>query len=238
MKFFYYLCLSSSLLANPFQIDFPQKEDLTEEDYCQIQDKLRAIDTNAILDPLYPTQMPFTFWGQKASLQKKQDFQGRISRGSRQTFISLKEEKKPKKILQKINAGGDCCIVSYSSYDGIYASLLEKLPKALEKTGFDGHLLSLIGSFPNPTGKEIQWSGVPYCFKIFALLEAEKLGFSKVLWLDSALLPLKDLKPLFSWIEEKGCFLQYIQNGNRYILPKTRDLLLEKTQSDMYKTKS
>ncbi len=231
-----FLFISTTCLANPFLINIPAKEHLEEADFIEIQAKLRSLNTQLLIDNLYPKELPFTWFWQKPSLQKKSDFVGRISRGARQTLIDISLDKKPLKELIKINEGGDSCIVSFASYDGIYPSLLDAMPKALKKTGFNGHFLLLKGGFPNPTGNEIQYSAVPYSFKIFALLEAKKLGFHKVLWLDTALVPLKDPKPLFDWIEKTGCFFHPRKNAKRYLLPQTQALLLKKTGVDMYET--
>ncbi|MES2199746.1 MAG: hypothetical protein V4489_06225 [Chlamydiota bacterium] len=230
------LFISTVCSANPFLIDTPPKEKLENADFIEIQNKLRALDTQVLLDSLYPTDTAFTWFWQKPTLQKKSDFAGRISQGARQTLIDLSNNKKPIKNLIKINDGGDCCIVSFASYDGIYPRLLESMPEALTKTGFNGHFLLLMGGFPNPTGNEMQYCAVPYSFKIFALLEAKKLGFHKVLWLDTALLPLKNPKPLFDWIEKTGCFFHPRKNAKRYLLPQTRDTLLKETGVDMYTT--
>jgi hypothetical protein len=222
----------SSLFANPFTIDMPIKEQLEDADFIILQEKAREIDLTSLIDSLYPTP---SFW-RKNPLQKKSDFSGRIHRAARQTFIDVAQNKLPQKKLIPINGGGDNCIVSFASYDGVYASLLESIPSLLEKTGFKGHFLMLLGGYPNPTGKEPLYSATPYAFKIFSMLEAKKLGFHKVLWIDASFIPLQDPTPLFNWIEKEGCFFHPKKNNNRYLLPKTRDILLEKTGVDMYKT--
>ncbi len=234
MKTLFLLLLTSSLFCNPFKLEIEPKEDFSLEEYVQIQKQLHALSITPVLDQLYP-QKKSSFFRRKPALQKKQDFEGRMSRGIRQTLIDLEQEKIPQKKLIPINGGGSYCLVSFCSFDGVYAQMQEKIPQALEKTGFKGHVLLLTGGFPNPTGKEIQYSGVPYCFKIFSLLEAQKLGFEKVLWVDAALLPLKNPQPIFSWIEQNGCFFQARKNSSRYLLPQTHSILLEKTGSDMQK---
>ncbi len=225
-----------SAATNPFALDIPPKEHLEEADYLEIQTKLHTLNTDLLIDTLYPKNPSFRWFWQKSSLQKKSDFAGRIGRGARQTLIDLVLEKKPIKKLFTINQGGDCCIVSFASYNGIYPELLASIPEELEKTGFNGHFLLLAGGFPNPTGNEIQYCAVPYCFKIFAMLEAKKLGFNKVLWIDTALQPLNNPKPLFDRIEETGCFFHPRKNAERYLLPETRKILLRETGVDMYKT--
>jgi hypothetical protein len=239
MRLFLLLLLmgsSPSVFSNPFKIDTPSREETTEEQYLEIQSQLKTIQISPLLDSLYSKKKPSFWQSKKDGLRKKEDFLGRMSRGIRQTLIDPASHKIPQKKLTQINQGGDFCIVSFASFDGCYSDLLSKLPESLKKTGFNGHFLSISGGFPNPTGKEIQYSGVPYSFKIFAMLEAEKLGFSKVLWIDAGLEPLKDPSPLFAWIEKSGSFFNPRKNGKRYLLPNTREVLLQETGSDMHST--
>lgn len=224
---FFSLLSCFSLLTNPFLIKAP-----SEEDFSKIQDEARTLDLNPLLDSLYP---PTPFW-RKNPLQKKSDFSGRIHRALRQTLIDVANNKLPIKKLIPINGGGDNCIVSFASFDGVYPRFLEAIPTALETVGFKGNFLMLIGGYPNPTGKELQYLGVPYAFKIFAMLEAQKLGFNKVLWIDASFSPLKDPTPLFDWIEKEGSFFHVKKNNSRYLLPATKEVLLAKTGVDMYTT--
>jgi hypothetical protein len=237
-KILLFLTLTTSLFGNPFLIDVPKESDWSEKDWIAIQEKLKAVDINPLLDSLYPetsyTSKLKTLFGARGDLQKKEDFKGRVNRGIRQTLLNVEKQELPQKNLIKINGGGSRCIVSFASYDGVYADLLKKRAKELEEVGFNGYFLTLIGGFPNPTGEEIQYAGVPYSFKIFALLEAKNLGFLQTLWIDTSLKPLKDPSPLFEKIEKNGSFFQLKKNGKRYLLPTTREVLLKETGSDMY----
>ncbi len=232
------LLATLSLSANPFSIDVSSQEDLTLKDWELVQTKLRAVDIAPTLHQIYPTNTSKKFWFQKPDLQNEADYLGRVSRGLRQTLIDTSKDKVPVKQLLQINKGGDCCIVAFASYDGVYATQLQTLMEDLKSTGFNGHLLLMTGGFPNPTGEEIQYAGVPYCFKIFALLEAKKLGFSKALWIDAALQPLKNPEPIFDVIAKNGSFFECRKNGNRYLLPSTQQVILKETGIDMYNTKS
>jgi hypothetical protein len=116
------------------------------------------------------------------------------------------------------------------------AENIKTIAAALQSTGFNGYFYYQIGGFPNPTGKEIQYAGVPYSFKIFMMLEAHKLGFNKVLWIDSALLPLRNPVSFFGWIETRGYFLRGWKtpsNAWGFIFPQTRQLLQELTGTDV-----
>lgn len=234
------LILSSILLfcgpasGNPFKIDFPIKEEISEQDYIDIQEKLKLINIQSFVDDFYPKSPPkklFQPWA--SSIATKEDFCARISKALDQNLIDKEKKQSPIKKLIKINQGGSNCIVCYASFNGKYQELIQNLPIELEKVGFNGYVFYMIGGFPNPTGKEIQYCGVPYCFKIFALLEAAKLGFSKVLWVDSAFIPLRDPSPLFNWIEKEGSFLKLHESFKKFILPKTKDYIQKATGVDV-----
>lgn len=243
-KFFLSLLLTAALnvsfASNPFLIEAEKKETLTHKDWVDIQQNLRKIDVATPLDQLYPeshknAKKP---WFRKLELKQQGDFLGRISRGVKQTLINESEDKMPLKELIQINNGGESCIVSFASYDGLYVSQMRSIIKELEKTGWNGNFLLMAGGYPNPTGEELQYAGVPYAFKIFALLEAKKLGFQKALWIDAAMQPLKSPEAIFDEIEKNGCFFQMRKNAKRYLLPATQKVLLSATGIDMYETKS
>jgi hypothetical protein len=44
----------------------------------------------------------------------------------------------------------------------------------------------------------------PYAFKAFAIREAEEKGFGTILWMDSSVVPLRPLEPLWNLIERQG----------------------------------
>jgi len=231
-----FLLLSLRGAANPFLIDFPVKTEITQDDYIEIQKKLKAIDINSAFNEMYPATPPKKFfkpWSH--AIATKDDFYRRISKALSQTLIDPEKGKFPVKELVKIGNGGPNCIVSYASLNGKYASLIADLPGELEELGFNGYLLYRVGGFPNPTGKEIRYCGVPYSFKIFSIVEAHKMGFDKVLWIDSAFFPLRDPTPLFEWIEKKGCFIKAHHSMTKFVLPKTVDYLKTVTKVNVLK---
>jgi hypothetical protein len=227
-KFLFFFFIPIALFANPFRIDFPVKESLSQEDIEDVQNQLQKIDIRPLLDECYPKNFKKkVFWPWKSSLATKEDFYNRISKSLHQTLINVSKGQIPSEHLIKINRGGDRCIVCYVTFNGVYERLIQSLASHLEKVGFDGYLFYKIGGVPNPTGKEVQYYGVPYSFKIFTLLEAQKKGFQKLLWIDASYLPLKDPSPLFQWIEANGCFLKMHDPFPKFILPKTRELIQE-----------
>jgi hypothetical protein len=98
------------------------------------------------------------------------------------------------------------CILIFASYNGIYPNKARRLLVDLETCGYRGHVLIRIGGFPNLEHEGLKLCHVPYSFKAAFLLEAQRLGFGEVLWLDTALHPLTNLEQIFAAIEEKGYF--------------------------------
>jgi hypothetical protein len=216
--------------GNPFAIDFPAKMDLSNEDYIEIQNQLRKIDIEPQLGTLYPLNRGYLEF---------HEFWKRCSRGLTQVLIDPERGCFPKMTLEKIGKGGDNCIVCCAPYNDLYPSFINSIPDALRNSGFNGYFLYQVGGFPNPTGREIQYVGVPYSFKIFMMLEAQKRGFNKVLWIDSAALPLRDPTPLFNWIDRTGALIngwKMPSEAWNVVLPRTRELVGELTGVDVMNT--
>ena len=104
------------------------------------------------------------------------------------------------------------CIVTYVSYNEKYIKSLNWLIHALKKIGFDGHFIFRIGGWPGTEDGSLELFDVPYAFKILALLEAKKLGYDQCLWLDSCMLPLKKIDPIFEHIERHGVYFHILPN--------------------------
>lgn len=214
---------------NPFAIQFEARKELSNEDYLELQEKLRIKKSGlaSLLEQLYPEDQGYTTFD---------DFYSRCSRGLGRVLIDPEQGHFPETRLEKIGKGGNCCLVSCAPCGGIRAFHLKTLPAALRETGFNGHFYYRLGGFPNPTGREVQYAGVPYSLKIFMMIEAYQLGFNKVIWLDSALFPLRDPTPLFRLLTRKGALFNGISSEGdlwRYIFPETRDKLKEITGTDV-----
>jgi hypothetical protein len=187
---------------NPFDLGIAPKENLSQEDYLQIQEVLNAKrkDVELYVRNLYPH-------GKSGYASLEANFIGRCLRGVNQVLIDPKQGWFPEVKLEKINAGGNRCIVTSAPFLRSYPEFARTKTEILRQTGFNGYYLYFIGGYPNPTGKEIQYVGVPYAMKIFAMMEAQKRGFSSVIWVDSAVIPLKDPSPIFERLESFGAFI-------------------------------
>lgn len=224
--FFLSLCLSL-FATNPFWVDFPPKENLTNQDYVDLQKKLREINVEPLIRSLH-----------KKKYIPLESFFMTCFKGIRQTLIDPDQGLFPEMHFEKVGMGSDMCIVSCTPFNNDYPRVIRNIYSELQKTGFNGYFLYLIGGFPNPTGREIQFAGVPYSFKIFMMMEAQKLGFDKVLWIDSSMLPLHDPTPIFNFIDRTGYFAFEWEVLNRdnclcQIFDETRELLKALTGTDI-----
>lgn len=222
--------------TNPFTINFAPKKDLTNEDYINIQNQTKQIDIASLVKKLFEATPPGS--------TPYEDFLRRCANGVRLVLIDPENKLFPTTKLEKIGEGGDRCVICYASYNHMFmyknntfAKSLEAIPEALKTAGFNGYFFSRVGGFPNPTGEEIQYVGTPYCYKVFLILEAKKLGFTKILAIDSSFLPLRDPTPLFDWLNDHDVI--FIGNSpspwglHRYIFPETHKQLKDLTGVDV-----
>ena len=220
-------------LENPFLIDIEDKEEYNSNDYITIQQKISEINIDAFLESLYPEE-PLT--------TTLDEMKRRCKRGIYQQIIDISNNILPTKKLFKIGDGGDgkkcfvCCTQLSSNRYEYSKGILE----SLENVGFNGHFLLLNGGFPNPTGMEMKYVAVPYSFKIFMILEAKKMGFEQVIWIDAACYAVNNPDPLFKTLQKDdavfrsfgpNCFQP--NSCDNTVLPKTIELLSSIVKRDI-----
>jgi hypothetical protein len=228
--------------VNPFLIDIPDKEEYNEEDYINIQKQIDNKNIDHLVD--------FFYFDKKNWWYNISDFKSRISKGIRQNLTNFDNNILPIKKLYKIGNGGNNrnCIVSFASFsnktkdnqDTTRFNASQNIHKSLEETGFNGYFYLFNGGFPNPTGTEMKYIGVPYCFKIFMMLEAYKKGFDKVIWLDSGCYALNNPEPLFNVLYKDDALIKTIDSNNDYdamVLENTMYLLNRITKTDLHNAK-
>ncbi len=239
--FFFLLIFARDLFPNPFEIDFSPKVELANEDYLEAQKQLSSINIDDILSELLEQN-------KGVELADYENYFVRCGRGLRQVMIAPEKGVYPENTLYKINNGGDSCIVCCAPlelHEGhrptIRYELACTIRSALESTGFDGYFLLRTGGYPNPTGEEMRFAGVPYAFKIFMMLEAKQLGFNKVIWIDSACTPLFNPQPLFDVVARQGAvfysFDPVMKATSPYIFSTTREVIKKETGVDCLKSK-
>jgi hypothetical protein len=98
------------------------------------------------------------------------------------------------------------CLLVYSSFNKAYPLGLKKLVDFVAKSDFKGHILYRIGGWPNVEEGDLKLAHVPYAFKPCFFREAKRLGYKRVLWLDTSILPVASLNDIFETISSRGYF--------------------------------
>jgi hypothetical protein len=222
-----------SYKENPFLINIPDKDEYTFDEYINIQEQLKNKNIDSIIELLYPP---------KNNFYKLWDFKRRITRGINQKIIDISSNKLPTKNLYKIGDGGNgkncivCCTPFANLDDNTRLIASQQILKSLHHVNFNGYFYLFNGGFPNPTGTEMKYVGVPYSFKIFMMLEAYKKGFDKVIWLDSSCCAINNLQPLFDILYTHDTVLKLVNSSNydAMLFHQTTDLLNQFTNTDIH----
>jgi hypothetical protein len=103
--------------------------------------------------------------------------------------------------LSRTSKPSDRCVISLGIGRTGHTEPLGRLEESLKKTRFQGDFLVWKDELPpnSPTHFES-----PMAFKTYCFLEAMKLGYRYVLWIDAPCIALRSINPIFSIIQEKG----------------------------------
>lgn len=128
-------------------------------------------------------------------------------------FLFIKNDRPCEYETLVINSSADsreCCIISYASFNERFSLGVHRLVNAVSGSDYTGHLHYRIGGFPNIEGGDLTLVHVPFGFKVAFFKEMERLGYKKILWLDSSILPAPDvnLNLVFKMINNIGLFIQ------------------------------
>jgi len=101
------------------------------------------------------------------------------------------------------------CVISLATGKKTFVDCLKRLEESLRRVGFNGDFIYWSDGLPpgSPTHFE-----APFGFKPFCFMEAKKLGYEQVLWIDSTCVAIRPLEPIFKILEEKG----YVIFTNNY----------------------
>jgi len=127
--------------------------------------------------------------------------------------------------LHKMNVSEetkDRCVLVYASYNGIYPKSAQCIVEELKEHGYSGHVMVRIGGFPNLSEGGLKFAPF-FCWKQEFFKEALRMGFRKIIHLDSCMHPLCDLDDIFKIMEEKGYFLMYTTQGCLQYLPRYKN---------------
>jgi hypothetical protein len=98
------------------------------------------------------------------------------------------------------------CLIVYASFNKGFPKGLKRLVDQVASSDFKGHILYRIGGWPNMEEGDLRLAHIPYAFKPCFFKEAKRLGYQKVLWLDTSIKPVISLNHIFQEIEKRGVF--------------------------------
>ncbi len=140
----------------------------------------------------------------------------KIGRARKPLLVGKKEHELPQFTVLHVN-NPECkkenCLILYSSFNKNFVGGLKRIVELVEKSDFRGDILYRLGGWPNVEGGDLTLAHVPYSFKICFFREAQRLGYKRAFWLDSAITPLVSLNQIFADIEKRGYFV--MGNGHK-----------------------
>ncbi|MFZ4772903.1 MAG: hypothetical protein ACOYK9_02800 [Chlamydiia bacterium] len=227
-------------IVSPFYIDYPPCKSPTQADYLEIDRLKNSQELHSKIEAIYKKEANLLGFSRDEFAVCRNAVITRINMGSRYKLADPTSTHLPEKRLVKINEGGDFLVVSYADFgERRPKRLLERMQLELERSGFNGYFYYLLGGYPTPRGIELNYSSTPYAFKIFIMEEAKKLGFKYVLWLDSRLIPLKNITPLFNMLKQyKGLFNLTVSLEEGRVFKQARESILELTKTDIFKNRT
>lgn len=125
-------------------------------------------------------------------------------------ILDAHQEDLPKSHILYVNSKPseiENCVLIYSSFNRNYPKGLERLVNQIKESDFKGHVLYQTGGWPNLEEGSLVLAHVPYAFKVCFFKEAQRLGYKRALWLDTALSPVVSLNTIFQMIKDKGYFV-------------------------------
>ncbi|MES2121518.1 MAG: hypothetical protein V4492_01930 [Chlamydiota bacterium] len=113
--------------------------------------------------------------------------------------------------LNVVEETRDRCILIYGSFNDPYPQKAFRILEELRKWGYSGTVMIRIGGFPNMIAEGIKSSPFHGRWKVEFFKEALRMGYRKIVHLDTHATPLNDLSLVFDILEETGCF--YVDCG-------------------------
>lgn len=191
----FHLLFSTNLLAEGsigIQAPYNEIKDIyhpTNEDYRLIQNYLKN--------------------GKREEISRMGDFNyEHVARSLK--IIGDTPEEIPRQELIHVNCSGDeknNCLIAYSTFNRNYPKALERLVNIVKNSDYTGDILYRLGGWPNEEGGSLILAHVPYAFKVSYFKEAQRMGYKRVFWLDTAVCPLVSLNEIFKIIQDKGYFI-------------------------------
>lgn len=146
-------------------------------------------------------------YGERSAIKRLEDYEPNARNFK---IIGDSDEETPRCGMIAVNCDEnerENCLVVYSSFNKNYPRGLKRLVEYVKKSDFKGQIIYHLGGWPNIEGGSLVLVHVPYAFKVSALKEAQRFGFKRAVWLDTAVLPVASLNEIFKIVESNGFFV-------------------------------
>jgi len=101
------------------------------------------------------------------------------------------------------------CVISLATGKKNFVDCLNRLEKSLIRIKFKGDFLCWSDELPLGCPSVFE---APFAWKSFCFIEAKKLGYDEVLWIDASCVAIRPLEPIFKILKDKG----YVIFTNNY----------------------
>lgn len=100
----------------------------------------------------------------------------------------------------------DRCILIFGSYNSPYPEKVYHVLQELKDCGYSGSVMLQIGGYPNLSHGGLKSSPFHGRWKLEFFKQARRMGYKKIVHLDTHVHPLNDLSTVFKTIDEQGGF--------------------------------
>lgn len=101
----------------------------------------------------------------------------------------------------------DRCILVFGSYNSPYPQKVYHILQELKECGYSGTVMIRIGGYPNLSHEGLKSSPFHGRWKLEFFKEARRMGYKKIIHLDTHVHPMCDLSDVFKVMNERGGFL-------------------------------
>ena len=100
----------------------------------------------------------------------------------------------------------DRCILVFGSYNSVYPQKVYHILQELKESGYSGSVMLRIGGYPNLSHGGLKSSPFHGRWKLEFFKEARRMGYKKIIHLDTHVHPMSDLNAAFKVMDEQGGF--------------------------------
>jgi hypothetical protein len=97
-------------------------------------------------------------------------------------------------------------LITYCSLNGPYGDFVKKIRDIVSKHNRTYDCYFMIGSYPSTKEDGMALFHIPYAWKACMFKYIKQLGYEQAIWIDSSMMPIKSLEPLFDIVDKNHRF--------------------------------